>query len=227
MKTYIKVNKTILEKLPKEFIFDGRFEPDLVKKMLIEYSKQNAIVFDPFMGFGTSIITAEKMGMTAYGVEIDKERFLYAKSKIKNKNNIFNKDIVEIDVNEIPPVDICITSPTYAWRNNGSNPFNLNSKNGYYEEYLNMVKSYFEKIEKFIKDEGILIIDSSNIYFQDLNTTLAWDIKNKISEIESYKFIREHVICWPNNENSFLGGNFGFGYDHSYCLVFKKIKYNK
>jgi hypothetical protein len=44
-------------------------------------------------------------------------------------------------------------------------------------------------------------------------TTLAWDIAS-LFKVE-FRFIKENVIHW--------GGGYGYGYDHSYCLIFRKV----
>ena len=51
-------------------------------------------------------------------------------------------------------------------------------------------------------------------------TTLAWDVGKEISKI--FQFQGEIIVGRENEVNLCENGNYGFGYDHSYCLVFKK-----
>jgi hypothetical protein len=50
-------------------------------------------------------------------------------------------------------------------------------------------------------------------------TTLAWDVADAVTE--SFYFEGEVVVGWEGKEqNERDGGSYGYGYDHSYCLVF-------
>lgn len=98
------------------------------------------------------------------------------------------------------------------------------SKHTTYDDYLNKLKDMFHVIAGFMKDESLVIVDTSNIKVDNVNTALAFDVKNKLEEIECLEFQNELVIGWNNDKQTFIGGSYGFGYDHSYCLIFKKIK---
>ena len=64
---------------------------------------------------------------------------------------------------------------------------------------------------------------NSNLKNNDHVTTLAWDIGKEISQI--LKFEGEIIICWDHQESGeslYNGaGSYGYGYDHSYCLVYR------
>lgn len=47
------------------------------------FSKENDIIFDPFMGSGTTAVVAKKLKRRFFGFELDKERCDYAKERIK------------------------------------------------------------------------------------------------------------------------------------------------
>lgn len=44
---------------------------DLVADALLDVTKKGALVFDPFMGSGTTLIAAERSGRIAYGIELE------------------------------------------------------------------------------------------------------------------------------------------------------------
>jgi len=50
-------------------------------------------------------------------------------------------------------------------------------------------------------------------------TPLAWDIAKEVSKI--FHFEGEIVVGWKTKGVSKGKGNYGYGYDHSYCLVFR------
>lgn len=220
MKTYINLEMKLEEKLPSEFKNDDvRYPKELVKLFLKEYTKEKDIVFDPFSGYGTTIIASEEMGRIGYGVEFCKDRVNYIKSKIKNKENIIEGDSLKLKSYDLPLIDFCITSPPYMSKNNHSEyPFAAYEVNGKdYNDYLEDIKDIYKQIKKKLKPNAYVIIEVSNIINQGENTMLAWDIAKSVSYV--LKFQKEIIVCWHKEDNSL--NEYGFGYDHSYCLVFK------
>lgn len=64
------------------------FSSDLCKKLLDIYAPQNAIVYDPFMGTGTTAIACIKNGYTYIGSELSDKQCQWAEQRIKNINKI-------------------------------------------------------------------------------------------------------------------------------------------
>jgi hypothetical protein len=52
-------------------------------------------------------------------------------------------------------------------------------------------------------------LEVANLKSEKQVTTLAWDVGREISKV--LRFEGEVVVCWDK---------YGYGYDHSYCLVF-------
>jgi hypothetical protein len=62
--------------------YPAKFIPQLVEKLIDEYiSKKDAHVNDPFMGCGTTIVTAISRGFKASGTDINKIAYLMTKVK--------------------------------------------------------------------------------------------------------------------------------------------------
>lgn len=53
------------------FRYRGQFSPDLVARLLDEYAEEDDVVFDPFLGCGTTVYEGVKRGLDAYGTEIN------------------------------------------------------------------------------------------------------------------------------------------------------------
>ena len=60
------------------------FPTELVKRILKNFVKSGSIVFDPFMGSGTTGVVCKELGYNFIGVEMDKEIFEKAKDRIDN-----------------------------------------------------------------------------------------------------------------------------------------------
>lgn len=75
------------------------------------------------------------------------------------------------------------------------------------------MKSIYRQVNARLKPSGHAVIEVSNLKHEDGSlTTLAWDIAREVSEV--LRFVGEIVVTWENG--------YGYGYDHSYCLVFAK-----
>ena len=214
MKTFIKLKNNHVKNLPKEFENqDVRMPESLAEIFIKEYSKAGDIIFDPFTGFGTTLVVAEKLGRDAYGIEFLKERVEYIKGNIKNKNNITHGNSLELDKYDFPMIDMSITSPPYMPKNsNEQYPFGyymITSET--YEQYLKDIKKVYSKLKNKLKPNAYVIIEIVNIINDYANTPLAFDVARVVGEVLTFE--KEIIVCWEPT--------YGFGYDHSYCLVFK------
>ena len=70
------------------------FPEQLAKEHIISWSNENDIVFDPFMGSGTTGKMAKILNRDFIGIEIDKEYFEIAKQRIEGTqyNHPLNTD---------------------------------------------------------------------------------------------------------------------------------------
>ena len=49
----------------------GQFSPQLIEELLVAYGQQSQIVMDPFVGSGTSLVEAARLGKAAFGSDIN------------------------------------------------------------------------------------------------------------------------------------------------------------
>lgn len=61
------------------------FSTEFVRKLLMMYAKEGAVIFDSFMGTGTTAIGAIKEQMSYIGSELSKEQCEYANKRIKQE----------------------------------------------------------------------------------------------------------------------------------------------
>lgn len=215
------MNKTVLsfsnikpDELPEEFRKDDvRYTSAFVKHFLEEYSKPGDVIFDPFVGFGTTLVAAEEAGREAYGIEFDEKRAAYIKSRMKHPERAIHGDSLNLLEYDLPNFDLVITSPPYMGRHHKENPFTAYStEGGGYPNYLADLGSIFEQIAMKMKPSAHAVVEVSNLKHDDARPTpLAWDIGKELSEVLT--FVGEIIINWEPT--------YGFGYDHSYALVFK------
>jgi DNA modification methylase len=212
MKTYIHLTNTKPYSLPADFQDDDvRFPESLVEHFLEQYTQKGDIVFDPFAGFGTTLFVAERMGRVPYGVEINQDRVNFVRSKLANTENIIHADVRSLSEIDLPEIDFSITSPPYMSKDNHPQyPFAGYKITGEgYEEYLRDIRSIYQQLRAHMKPTGKIILEVANQKTENQVTTLAWDIGREISKVLCFE--GEIVVCWDE---------YGFGYDHSYCLIF-------
>ncbi|WP_330204026.1 DNA methyltransferase [Cyanobacterium sp. DS4] len=84
------------------FSWKGQFSPQFVEVLLKRYSKEDSIIFDPFLGSGTVISEASKLGLQAYGTEINPSA--YTLSSLYQFINILptqRQEIIDIFLNKL------------------------------------------------------------------------------------------------------------------------------
>jgi DNA modification methylase len=59
-----------------------RYTQEFAEKIISEFTKEGDIVFDPFAGFGTTLIAAQTLNRIGYGIEYEEKRCDYIKRQI-------------------------------------------------------------------------------------------------------------------------------------------------
>jgi len=219
LKTFLTLKNSHSKQLPAEFANqDVRYSEALVEHFLQEFTKEGDVVLDPFMGFGTTLLVAERLKRTCYGVEFDSKRHQYVQSILQHPHLALHGDSTALNSLPLPALDFSITSPPYMGKHHKENPFTayttlLDPDGGGYNAYLSDLTKIYGQLADKLKPNGRAVLEVSNLKHEDGSvTTLAWDIARAVSGV--LHFEGEIVMSWPDD--------CGYGYDHSYCLVFRK-----
>lgn len=212
MKSYIELANTQKKSLPSDLQDDDvRYPESLVEHFLEQYTEKGDVVFDPFAGFGTTLLVAERMGRIPYGVEPDPKRANFIKSQLAHPERLIHGDSRLLAKMDVPEINFSITSPPYMTRDNHPEyPFAGYQVTGEgYAEYLRDIRTIYQQLRTRMNPAGKIVLEVSNLKTETQVTTLAWDIGQELSTI--LRFEGEVIVCWDH---------YGFGYDHSYCLLF-------
>jgi DNA modification methylase len=198
--------------LPEKFAKDDiRFSEELVAVFVDRLTAPGDVVFDPFVGFGTTPVVAEGLGRAGWGIELDRERAAFVRTRVQSPERIFEADAQALDALPIPPVKLAITSPPYSSPGEPCEALAAySSPNPGYPAYLTGLQEVYRKVAERLTPDGWVVIEVSNLRTHGQVTTLAWDIARAVGEI--LPFVGEIIVHWEPS--------YGYGYDHSYCLLF-------
>jgi methylase of polypeptide subunit release factors len=70
--------------------YHGNFVPQIPHQLILRYTKKNDVVFDPFLGSGTTAYEAESLNRNFIGIDIQKKLVDYVRKNIEPKNNFSN-----------------------------------------------------------------------------------------------------------------------------------------
>jgi tRNA G10 N-methylase Trm11 len=201
--------------LPPELTDDDvRYPPALVRLFLEEHTRPGDLVFDPFAGFGTTLAVAEELGRRAAGIERDARRCAYARTLLRDPATLRHGDARRLAELGLPPIDFSMTSPPYMSRfDHPEDPLTAYAEPSRgYATYLAEVREVYRQIGALMADGAAAVVEVANLKAPEGVTTLAWDLGAAIGEV--LRFEGEVVVAWEPT--------YGYGYDHSYCLLFRK-----
>jgi len=211
MKTHLALKMAHADPLPDPFRDeDVRYPSELVEHFVREFTEAGDVVLDPFAGYGTTLKVSERLGRVAFGVELDPRKVAWVRKSLRQPQNVYQADARNLSALSLPPVDFAMTSPPYMNRGDTEDPLSAYQVDGRgYEAYLQDLSVVFHQVRDLLKPSGRLVIEVANLKSGGVVTTLAWDIGRLVADL--MRFEGEVVVCWDR---------YGYGYDHSYCLVY-------
>jgi hypothetical protein len=215
VRTVISLAKDEPFPLPPEWGDDDvRYPPALVRLFLEEHTRPGDLVLDPFAGFGTTLAVAQEMGRRALGIERDERRWAYARTLLRNPAGLIHGDARRIGELGLPSIDFSMTSPPYMsrWSHPADPLAAYAAPSRGYETYLAEVRDVYRQIGELMTERAIAVVEVANIKKAEGVTTLAWDLAGAIGGV--LRFEGEVVVAWEPT--------YGYGYDHSYCLLFRR-----
>jgi hypothetical protein len=164
---------------------DVRFSEQLVEHFLGRFTQPGDLVLDPFAGFGTTAVVAERLGCRSISVELLSERTALIRSRVGPTAEVVTGDARQLATMPIPPVDLVITSPPYMTANDHpQNPLTgYLELGGDYSGYLDDMLVVFDQVRAVLKPGCHAVVNVANLSHQGMVTHLALDIRRVLSTI--------------------------------------------
>ena len=81
------MNNEILQKLDRIHPYPAKFTVDLALEYINKYTNEGDIVYDPFVGSGTTLLASSILRRRGYGTDINHIAILIAKGKLLHFSN--------------------------------------------------------------------------------------------------------------------------------------------
>lgn len=223
MKTYLSFEYAHSEELPEGHTDEVRSPDALVAHFLKEFTEPGDKVIDIFAGYGTTLKVAERLNRVPFGLEYESDLVSYIRDQIETPDHVRQGSVLDLEPSWFPTCEYCFTSPPFMTRTMKRNPFQNYSGQSSYDDYLENIETAFANLDSLLEPEGHVIVDVVNMKYKGNVTPLAWDVAEQVSNV--FHFKGEVVITWEGDGSpDDREGRFGYGYDHSYCHVFKKVE---
>lgn len=169
----------IVAERPANTTDDIHFTQALAASVIGHASRPGELVLDPFAGYGTTTLVAERMGRRAIGIELVEEHLEIARARSGGQARLIQGDARQLSRLVDEPVDLVLTSPPYMpRRDHPENPLTgYTTDDGDYRVYLEELGSVFAQVAGLLRPGGQLVINVANVVGTDGSVTpLASDI---------------------------------------------------
>lgn len=100
--------------------YSGNFAPQIVRNLILRYSKRGDVVLDPFVGSGTTLVECKILGRQGIGVDINPSAVELCRNNLRFQVNekfpqrVMVGDARRLDFLNNESVDLVIAHPPYA-----------------------------------------------------------------------------------------------------------------
>jgi SAM-dependent methyltransferase len=189
--------------------FDGpsyfRFPESVAQYVIERYSRPGDWVLDPFCGFGTTLVVAERLGRSAAGFEVDSARAAFAAGRIAHPERVLRCRAEDVPAWPWPACRLLFTSPPYGsfrdadWVDDPGT-------------YTADARRLFAGLRRFLAPDATIAVEVSQLRAEDRTRPLVWQLGTALAELFVLRddLVRVNTAASPE----------GTGYQHSHVLVF-------
>jgi SAM-dependent methyltransferase/acyl carrier protein len=213
-----------LEDLPQGVRYPHLAIPEsIVERYIARYSRPGDLVLDPFAGFGSTLVVAERLGRRACGIELDPERHARASARVTKRTSLVLGDARDIGRFGLPAADLCFTGPPF-FASDRLLSMDVPALADTYEAYLTDLQVVFRGVRDLLRPGGYLVTQFANLQveagFRGAGSPpgllpLAWDAARVIDPL--LPLMRDEIWCIAPGERPGP-----FSGRHGYFLIFRR-----
>lgn len=183
---------------------DVHFSESLVAAVLEDLTDPGDRVLDPFVGYGTTLRVAERMGRQAVGIELLEERCRHT-ARSAPSSLVLPGDARNLARLVTPPFDLVLTSPPYMTAtDHPEDPLAAyTGTHGDYGRYLDGLRDVFAQALSVLRPGGHLVVNVANIDTGAHFTPLAWDVGRVLGEVG--RVTQDVFVCWDRSWHDLAG----------------------
>jgi hypothetical protein len=168
---------------PAQFLDDEHFTESLAQAVIEEYSDPGDRVLDPFAGFGTTLLVAQRFGRCSVGLELDAQRASFVAERVPDAT-VVQADARTVADLELGTFALCLTSPPYMTIcDHPENPLTAyQTQDGWYPDYLTQLGEVFGDVARLIVPGGHVVINVADLHTAAGLTPLIDDVSRVVSD---------------------------------------------
>jgi 16S rRNA G966 N2-methylase RsmD len=224
--------------------YHGNFVPQIPHQLLSRYTKKGDWVLDPFMGSGTTIIEAQRMGRNSIGIDLQWDVVQETEKRVSTEKNeriktaLFTGDSRTVNMSAmleqvgIPSVQFVILHPPY-WDiiKFSDDPADLSNTSSL-DEFLNAFGQTVDNTTKFLDKNRYCAVVIGDKYANSQVVPLGFYCMNAMIE---KGFMLKAILVKNFGETKGKSNKQGiwryralasdfYIFKHEYIFVFKKLK---
>ena len=224
--------------------YHGNFIPQVPRQLFSRYTKKGDWILDPFMGSGTSLIEAQRMGRNSIGIELKKPVADEVRERIKLEHNpkcstnILVADSKTIDTNKmvdyygIKNVQFVILHPPYwdiiKFSEDKRDLSNCETLESFLESFGEVIDNTTKVLEKNRYCAVVIGDKYANsqlipLGFHCMNLFLERGFLMKAILVKNFDRTRGKLNQQAIWRYRALASDF-YVFDHEYIFIFKKVK---
>ena len=215
-----------------EILHPAKFPESLVEEFIKFFTKKNGWVLDPFMGTGSTLISASGVNRNSVGIELNKNYYRASSNRISkrgfkklafaiNGDSLHLKELLSKNGFAKIKFDYTITSPPY-WnqllRNSirqkdrsakgldtkySENKNDIGNINSY-EEFIEKQAQVFDQVYDATKTNGYLTIITNNVYFDGRLYPLAFDTAISLTKRGEKSWVLKDEKIWLQDDKKLI-----------------------
>jgi len=215
-----------------EILHPAKFPESLVEEFIKFFTKENGWVLDPFMGTGSTLISAAGVNRNSVGIELSKNYFRSSSKRISkrklgelafpiNGDSLHLKELLFKNGFEKIKFDYTITSPPY-WNQLQRNSIRQKDRSAKgldtkysenkndignissYEEFLEKQAQVFDQVCDVTKQNGYLTIITNNVYFEGRLYPLAYDTAISLTKRGEKSWVLKDEKIWLQDDKRLI-----------------------